>query len=78
MDLRQLLEAVASGRRGFQPTEGGLDAFQSVAELIIEAGDSGYLEGVNPHKESHTGRRLYAVVMVKGLTEAGKDFLAES
>ena len=78
MNLRQLLEEVASGRRGFKAPDGDLDGFQSLAELIIDAGDSGYLEGVKPHKESYTGRRLYAVVIVNGLTEAGRDYLTES
>ncbi|QDQ73195.1 hypothetical protein FNZ56_04580 [Pseudoluteimonas lycopersici] len=78
MNLDQLLQEVASGRRGFQANGDSvneLSAFQSIAQLIIDAGNSGYLHGVIPRKESFTGNDFYSVVMVKGLTDLGNRHL---
>lgn len=80
MNLQQLLEEVAAGRRGFQ-AEGNsvseLEAFQPLACLIIEANDAGYLTGVTTSRESYTGHRHYSAVTVQGLTDAGYDRRSE-
>ncbi len=78
MDLRQLLQLVASGQTCFQPTDHSIEelsAFQPLAKIIIEARDLGYIKIIEPHKESSTGQRFYDLAVVKSITEAGHDFL---
>jgi DNA-binding PadR family transcriptional regulator len=56
-----------------------LDAYQEEFQIAIELEKTGYIEWISsPHRESKTGRRLYDVCLVKGLTALGHRTLKDS
>ncbi len=78
MNLQQLLDAVDSGKNAFHAegsTISDIEAFQPLVSLILLAEREGYITGVDPRRESFTGRRLYYVVRVAGPTRLGRDRL---
>ena len=49
-----------------------MQAFQVVAEILIELGKDEYLEDVRPHRELQTGKDYVDLVMVRGVTAKGR------
>jgi hypothetical protein len=82
----RVLQQVADDTRCFGPETAAdeeailaaLKQFQPEAEEIIELGDNGYLERVNPNRESTTAYSYIDLVLVKGLTAKGRKALDEA
>jgi len=55
-----------------------LKEFQPEAEEIVELGENGYLERVNPNRESSSAYGYIDLIMVKGLTAKGRKALDEA
>src|SRR5207253_253988 len=49
-----------------------MNAFQFLAEEIIELCENGYLTGCHPNRESSTGRRQIDLISVEGITASGR------
>jgi hypothetical protein len=75
MHMKLFLQEVASGH-GFKP-EGNavndLAAFQPLVETALQAEALDYVESVVTHKESYTGQRFYSALIVRGLTDSGRE-----
>jgi hypothetical protein len=88
LDKKQvkIIREVSDGKRVFAPEdatgdeaeEAALKRFQPKAELVIEPGGLGYLEGVVPHNESWSAHSYLDHVRVKGLTAKGRRALEEA
>jgi hypothetical protein len=77
---KELLRQVDNGERSFRAeddSDESLKRFQPQAEELAELGQNGYLDGVKPHPESHSGHRYIDLVMVRGLTAKGRRALNE-
>jgi|SRR5215831_12416880 len=70
-----LLREVIAGKTVFGPKSGSdedMDAFQVLAEEIVELCENGYLIGCRPHRESSTGKRQIDLISVAGITASGR------
>src|SRR5262245_38336468 len=68
-----VLREVISGKNVFGPKSGSdedMNAFQVVAEEVIELCENGYLTGCRPNRESNTGK--IDLVFVTGITALGR------
>jgi hypothetical protein len=82
----RILRRVADGNRVFGPEEASgneaeltaLKRFQPEAEVIVELGELGYLEGVTPHRESWFVHSYVDHVRVRGLAAKGRRALEEA
>jgi hypothetical protein len=82
----KVLQRVADGTRCFGPATADAEAdglialkeFQPEAEEIVELGENGYLERVNPNRESSSAYGYIDLIMVKGLTAKGRKALDEA
>ena len=73
-----LLREVIGGKNVFSPTGNSaeeMNAFQVVAEELIELCENDYLRGCRPHHESYTGKRQIDRVRVAGVTAKGRRLL---
>jgi serine/threonine protein kinase len=71
----ELLREVIGGKTVFVPKSGSdedMNAFQVLAEELIELGENNYLTGCRAHRESHTGKSQIDHVMVVGVTAKGR------
>jgi hypothetical protein len=78
MQMKLFLQEVASGH-GFKPkgdAVNDLAAFQPLVETALQAEALGYVESVVTHKESYTGHRFYSALIVRGLTDSGREAAA--
>jgi len=74
---REALGRVAAGERLFKPAMDGdmtdaSDAFQPLAENLIELGENGLLMGVQASRESRTGKHNIETVSIEGLSAKGR------
>lgn len=80
MNMEQLLRTAASGKFDFHPQSDSTDdlaAFQPVAELALEAQARGYVDQAIAHQEHFTGKRFYRVVVIRGLTDLGREVIGD-
>ena len=71
----ELLREVIAGKTVFGPksdSDEDMNAFQVLAEEIIELCENGYLTGCHPNRESRTGRRQIDLISVEGITASGR------
>jgi serine/threonine protein kinase len=71
----ELLREVIGGKTVFGPksaSDEDMNAFQILAEEIIELCENGYLTGCRPHRESSTGKRQIDLISVAGITASGR------
>lgn len=71
----ELLREVIAGKTVFGPksrSDEDMNAFQVLAEEIIELCELGYLTGCRPHRESSTGKRQIDLISVAGITASGR------
>ena len=77
--LREILTLINSGQRTFRPkndSNEAMQSFQFIAKCLMYAKDENLIDGINFHKESHTGNRWYdAIIVLNGLTYQGEQFL---
>ena len=69
------MREVIGGKTVFGPksaSDEGMNAFQILAEEIIELCENGYLTGCRPNRESRTGKRQIDLISVAGITAAGR------
>lgn len=81
LDLIRLLREIERGRHTFRPSGDGeenLQQFQPVVQLLQEAESRQLVGGLQLHKESTSGCRLYDLATVHGLTEKGYAVLNSS
>lgn len=74
--MKELLKQIESGVTSFRPINNDLPAFQITVEKLSDAYESGFITKFKPHKESQTGKRYFDAVMASGLTDEGREFLA--
>ncbi len=79
--LHEVLRKIQLGTKSFNPVSFSLEdikRFQGIAKTIVYAQGQGYLEKVIPRKESMSGNRYYAAILiVGGLTYEGECLLQE-
>lgn len=71
----ELLREVIAGKTVFGAKSGSdedMNAFQVLAEEIIELCENGYLTGCRPHRESRTAKRQIDLISVAGITAPGR------
>lgn len=77
--MKEVLRQVRDGCSSFKPsdeTAESIEAFQAVANRLIDAERRGFLDRIYPHKSSQRGAIRYDLVLVPGgITFQGERFL---
>lgn len=80
MHMRAFLNAVATGKTGFQPESKSitdLSTFQITAKVAQEAYDLNLIEFFKPHYESSSAHRFCDLVLASGVTDKGREYLED-
>lgn len=72
-----LLLAISNGELIFKPIDGDIEAFQPTAHDLLELEHEGYIIITRKHREDSSGRRNYNLIMVRGMTDHGIEYLQE-
>lgn len=77
--IKQILSEIKDGKKVFKPISSSnedMEAFQSVAKLLVWADKEGLLDNVIFHKESRTSHSWYDHIFVQnGLSQPGEAYL---
>jgi hypothetical protein len=80
MHMREFLNAVITGKTGFQPESESitdLSAFQITEKIAREAYNLNFIEYFKPHYESSSAHRFCDLVLASGITDKGREYLED-